>query len=481
MGTAVWRSGRLIAIEGQEDILDEPLDLDSVGPGQYQGLITFDRWTGIYPSTEISTDITKPHEFGLPTHYTVNTIGADTFQVHASRILRFIGPDVPQPEYQAQMYWGISVLEPVFEEVRKRDNMSWTILMRSLRASLIAQKNPELANALSGLGMSQAALQAFQARMEAQNELLSNQNMLILGKDGGLEMHSDSLSGSAEVYQQYQMDISGAAEYPMTRLFGRTMTGIGQSNDADEVIYEERIAKDQHETLEPQYDKLFPVVFMSEFGDVPKDLDYEFPSIRVLSEGDKIGLAERGTATIVAGFNAGEVSPQLYLRELQQLGKLTNVWSNITDEMMEAASPESVPPLEVQQAEARSGNLLEEQPNAENPPTKKQGAEDAAEFKESEHPRVKSGEGGGQFTSGSGGSGAGPSRSASSLVAAPDHNAWPEHIKKLKLPPAWKDVKISHDPNADLLAVGKDAKGRPQYVYSQNFQSRPGGSQVSTD
>jgi DNA topoisomerase-1 len=30
-------------------------------------------------------------------------------------------------------------------------------------------------------------------------------------------------------------------------------------------------------------------------------------------------------------------------------------------------------------------------------------------------------------------------------------------------------VKISDDPGADLLAIGKDSKGRPQYVYSEKF------------
>jgi len=53
--------------------------------------------------------------------------------------------------------------------------------------------------------------------------------------------------------------------------------------------------------------------------------------------------------------------------------------------------------------------------------------------------------------------------------AHPDRNEWPEHIKALKLPPAWTGVRINHDPHADLLAIGKDAKNRDQYVYSPRF------------
>lgn len=40
--------------------------------------------------------------------------------------------------------------------------------------------------------------------------------------------------------------------------------------------------------------------------------------------------------------------------------------------------------------------------------------------------------------------------------------------KELGIPPAWTDVKISKDGTADLLATGKDSKGRTQYIYSES-------------
>jgi len=43
-----------------------------------------------------------------------------------------------------------------------------------------------------------------------------------------------------------------------------------------------------------------------------------------------------------------------------------------------------------------------------------------------------------------------------------------ETKKALKIPPAWTDVKINVDKEANLLATGKDAKGRTQYIYSEN-------------
>lgn len=43
----------------------------------------------------------------------------------------------------------------------------------------------------------------------------------------------------------------------------------------------------------------------------------------------------------------------------------------------------------------------------------------------------------------------------------------PKHIGELRLPPAWTDVVFNPDPGAALQAVGKDSKGRSQYVYSK--------------
>jgi len=39
-------------------------------------------------------------------------------------------------------------------------------------------------------------------------------------------------------------------------------------------------------------------------------------------------------------------------------------------------------------------------------------------------------------------------------------------LKALRVPPAWTDVKLNKDPNAALQAIGRDSKGRPQYLYS---------------
>lgn len=331
-------AGGLIAIEGQENELDQPLDIDSVGIGQYKGIIPFDRWAGISPIGDVCTDINRPLDFNKPEMYEVRIAGGESFQVHSSRLLRFLGPTVPTPEVEAQSYWGISVLEPTYESITKLDNMYWNILSLSFRANLLGMKFPELAQLLSGLGSSQMASQKFEQRMSAINHLLSNNSLIPLPENGGIESTSYTFSGLSDVLQLFQLDLAGAAQMPITRLFGRTYSGMGQAGDGDERIYEEKISTDQATYLVPQLEKLYPVICMSELGEVPDDLDLTCPSIRVLSEQEKAELAKAVADTTTVYLNGGIMSPRRVAMEVKQSSATTGIGSNMDDEYIDKLS-----------------------------------------------------------------------------------------------------------------------------------------------
>src|ERR1051325_2235624 len=45
-------------------------------------------------------------------------------------------------------------------------------------------------------------------------------------------------------------------------------------------------------------------------------------------------------------------------------------------------------------------------------------------------------------------------------------------IAKLRIPPAWQDVRIARTDAAPLQAVGVDKKGRTQYLYHSRFRAQ---------
>ncbi len=325
-------AGALIVIEGQEKELDQPLNLDDVRMGAYKGLSPFDMWAGISPSVEICTDINRPQDVNKPEYYEVRATGGESFKVHASRILRFLGPEVPTPEREAQMYWGISELEPAYEIIRMFDSLLYSVLNLTYRANLLGLKYPDLAQLLSGLGSSAQAAQRYEERLGAINHLMSNQSLIPLPADGGLESTQYSFAGLDTVFQAFQLNVCSATGIPMTRLWGRTLSGIGQTNEGDERVYEEKIATEQERVMRPALEKLYPVICMSELGEVPDDLDLEFPSIRVLDEKEKAELGKSVVDTVTVALNSGGISLRTYAKELQALGKPTGMFTNLTDE-----------------------------------------------------------------------------------------------------------------------------------------------------
>lgn len=331
-------AGCLICIKDQENELDEPLRLDDIPLSGFLGLCPFDRWSGIYPDSDYETDLSRPRDFNLPKSYSVQATGGQSFKVHASRILRFTGPTVPTPEREAYSMWGISVIEPVFQELQKRDNVSWNIANLTFRANILGMKFDDLAAQLSGLGMPGQAGVKFEQRMAAINHLISNQSLVPLPKDGSIEATQYSFSGLGEVYQQFCLDVSGAAQIPVARLWGRTITGLGQTGDGDEKIYVERIATDQDAYLRPQLEKLYPVLCASELGEVPDDLDLNFPSLAVPDDKDKAELGKSIVDSVMVALNGGLISPQTAAKELKQSSTKTNLFTNITDEEIAALS-----------------------------------------------------------------------------------------------------------------------------------------------
>ena len=96
--------------------------------------------------------------------------------------------------------------------------------------------------------------------------------------------------------------------------------------------------------------------------------------------------------------------------------------------------------------------------------------DDASNFKESDHPRDNDG----QFTSGGAGGRAGlkATKVVEGKRVSASGGTLPEHIAKLKIPPGWSDVQYSDNPDANLLAMGRDSKGRTVAVYSKAFAAK---------
>lgn len=325
--------------------LSQPLQLDWIMPGDFAGLLIFDRWNGVNPSSELIEDISDP-DYGYPKYYTVtDPAGGGSVKIHHSRVIRFTGNTLPFWEEIAEMQWGASVVESIFDELRKRDNVSWNIAQLTFMANIRVLKMQDLGQLLAATdNESQAELLR---TLEAQNMLLNNMGMQVMDAADGLETYQYTFGGLADCYQQFIMDISGAAEIPVTRLFGRSPSGLNATGESDLQNYYDMIAEKQESYLRPILNKVLPPFIISTLGSLPDDFDFEFDPVAEPTDKERADLAKCGTDNVVAAYNAGLISQRTALKELKQQSERTGVWTNITDEDIERASDSVEPPGEM--------------------------------------------------------------------------------------------------------------------------------------
>jgi phage-related protein (TIGR01555 family) len=327
----------VIVIDGHDDILDQPLDYDTIMPGSFKGLIIVDRWSGVSPSLSIVENVDDP-EFGLPEYYTISTA---TFgfgvNVHHSRILRFTGRHLPYIEELAETYWGTSELEHVYSEIVKYDNTSYNIAALVFSANLKIYKM----DGFEQLGTApQSVIRDLYNTLTMMNYMMNSQGMQIMGKEDAFETQQFSFAGLSDIYELFMLDVSGASEIPVTRLFGRSPAGMNATGESDMQNYYDSIEEKQEAYLKPVIDRLLPILCMSELFSIPDDLDFEFEPIRRPSEDEKKTISTQVTTAISTMFNAGVISQKIALKELRESSRATGMWNNITDEDIARADSE---------------------------------------------------------------------------------------------------------------------------------------------
>lgn len=333
----------VMVIEGQEDMLEEPLDLRMITPDSFKGIIIADRWSGVYPDTTLVQDLTDP-DFGTPEYYNFamnETDLANGIRVHHSRVLRFTGRDLPYIERMSESHWGMSELEHVYTELTKRNTTSENVANLVFQANLKTYKMSDLGQLLAATDANLQG-QLYQT-LTMQNFLMSNMGMNVMDKEDEFQTSQYTFSGLSEIYDAFMQDIAGAAEIPATRLFGRSPAGMNATGESDLTNYYDKIAQLQEAKLRPVLEKLLPIMCLSTFGKLIENLDIKFNPVAETSEQERSALIQQSSGAIIQVFQSGLISQRTALKELRQSGVALNMWSNITDEDIENAETDTNP------------------------------------------------------------------------------------------------------------------------------------------
>ena len=320
----------VMVIRGEEDRLDRPLDTEMLLPDCFQGLLVLDRAQGIQPSAELVADLDDP-DFGLPLSYTVNleTGAWKTVTIHHSRVLRFIGRELPQMEAVRENYWGASEMEHIQDELQKRSAASANIAQLIFQANITTLKMSDYGEVLN-TGTDEQRRNVEEV-MGYENRFRTSYGLQLLSKDDSLENHIYSFAGLSGIYEQFMMDMAGAAEIPATRLFGRSPQGMNATGESDLRNYYELISQMQERHLRPALEKLLPVMAISCWGYVPEDLEIVFEPVMTVNPAERAELMRTLSGDVISAFQAGLLTRAEALAELRSRGEEYGFWKHAGD------------------------------------------------------------------------------------------------------------------------------------------------------
>ena len=325
----------VILIKGEND-LSQPLDMDTVLPGSFLGLQILDRWSGVYPEGELVTDPSDP-DFGLPAYYTMrnDTAGYMVAKVHHSRVIRFIGRELPWLEQVTEVYWGESELEAIYNEIVRRDNVASNIAALTFRANINYMETEGLDQLL---GTANTEMQRrFWNVLASQSIMESNFGTRVINKGDAIHNTQYTFTGLPEVYDRVMMDVAGAARTPVTKLFGRSPAGLNATGEADMQNYYDYIDGLRENELRPIIERLLPVMALSAWGMIPDDLDIKFPPMQTADAKEQAEITERNTSAILSVYQNDLIDAATAQQELQAMGGETGIFGKISDEAIEAA------------------------------------------------------------------------------------------------------------------------------------------------
>lgn len=350
----------VLLVDGQA--FSTPLRIETIGPDTFKGLLVLDRWM-VQPSlSELISDLGP--DLGQPMYYEIiaNQNGAKLSQskIHHSRVIRVDGTDLPFLQRITENGWGQSVLERIFDRLLAFDSTTQGSAQLVYKAHLRTYKVKGLRDIIA---MGGKALEGLLKQIEFIRLTQSNEGITLMDAEDEFEAHQYSFGGLDAVLMQFAQQLSGSLGIPLTRLFGQSPAGLNSTGESDLRTYYDGIEQEQERRLRSGLDTLIQVSFRSAHGkNAPEGTTFTFRPLWQLSDTEKATITTATTSAITSAQTSGVIGRQTALKELKQLSHVTGVFSNITDEMIEAAdddvdSGEFAPPLPTYRNEKESDVL----------------------------------------------------------------------------------------------------------------------------
>jgi hypothetical protein len=258
--------------------------------------------------------------------------------------LRHIGIQLPYNQALTENLWGESVLERINDRMLSYDSASSGAAQLVYKAFLRTLKVEGLRDIVAAGG---AALQGLVAYTENMRRFQNIEGLSLIDASDELDVQGSAgtFSGLDDILMQFAMQLSGALQIPLTRLLGQSPAGLNSTGESDMRNYYDGISQDQNAEMHTGVTTTYRCIAASEGITLSDDFELAFASLWQMKPEEKANVAKTVGDAIGGAYENGLIGRQTSLRELRQVGRLTGVFTNITDEAIEEADDEVMAPM----------------------------------------------------------------------------------------------------------------------------------------
>lgn len=329
----------VMLIDGQA--LNTPLRVETIGRNQFKGLSVYDRWMLDPSLNDLVTDFGP--DLGKPKYYTIvgDAPSLRNQKVHFSRCIRMGGIQLPWWQRIQENLWDMSVLERLYDRMIAFDSATTGAAQLVYRSYLRTYKIKDLRMIAAQGG---DALNGLVAQLEIMRRFQGTEGITLLDMEDEFAVNQrTSFAGLDDILIRFGEQIAGAVQTPLVRLFGQSPAGLNSSGESDLRTYYDGIKKRQEREMDKSVTNLYKAIALSE-GVRPSDgFGIEFRSLWELKDEEKAKIASDVVAAVTTAEEGGIISQATALKELRQSSRITGIFTNITDEDINAAS-EELPP-----------------------------------------------------------------------------------------------------------------------------------------
>lgn len=297
------------AVDGQTD-LSQPLNLDAIESVEYLEVfdchelqiktrdsrgepVTYAKVMYADPSVDAARRVKSP-QVGEP--------------IHASRFIRFDGTKTSRRRKRDRNNgWADSVFVRLFNTIRGYES-SW------VSAEALLQDFAQAVIKIQGLAelMATEGEDKVLARLEMIDTGRSSLRAMILDAENeDFDRKPTPMSGLPEVLDRFLSRVAGAAEMPITLLFGTSPGGLNATGDSDVRFFYDTVKRKQRRELTQPLEYLLQIIFRSKDGPSngtePDTWSFAFNPLWQLSDTETAALRKTVAETDQIYFNSGIV------------------------------------------------------------------------------------------------------------------------------------------------------------------------------